>query len=752
VEIVCPTVSASNKSYDFSNRETVVLLKQDDFYEPIYLYEEKNKMIRLSKAFLEKSPIKPVVETIQAIKSITKKYCSSQPSRPRIYHFKKNHEIKQTEQILKNNDYKIHLQLSNYQGKIIGLYVSHRANRKTVMNDNTALPPDGVYIPIYPSSPLPSIPTQFVDADDVYNNIYKNYESTIVRLRNIQRNTDGAMYTEPKLKVVEDGMVVGILTDTNQYVQLSTPETLENTVVVDGAKPLDTITGSSHLIADRTLTTTTEGDDERVTTIRNVSLESKFYLMFRSVARITLGKYQSSSIYIKKIHTTIQDPSLLFKEKIAALTSILKEMLKQVVEFKEIDDKMVNEFEPLLRKPMEDDDMTYFVGSLNQRQNQNQNQNQNPEGGIQPRLILPKFNLVTKSDNEATYFTKLADELLRHQRIRLFMFQPRYFSIIPNQRYSILSNELLVLQSLLTHDYFKDIRVYNVAPQIRNTEYSFAEPAITELYSSKVTREELMKVENGKGESATNAQANPCISAVRAVAGNWAREFMSNNKTKEIVFKNSVVCSYSPILHILQKKIQGGGEVTIDLVRKILWNGYNKYLEKYRTQILHVLKKEGKYDLVERIVKGVVSFETVIYSEDYYMTNLDYWIVSTETNTPIILFNSTTLKNVEGNIDWLFLGGGDIHENIHYIRSPALVERNEPPRYSIIVPSFKYTAMKKMKDSVEGVVEGKPEFANNMISLIEYLSKVSTKETGTATVARKKKIVIADKKGDTTGV
>jgi hypothetical protein len=748
VEIICPTVSASNKSYDFSNRETVILLKQDDFYEPIFLYEEKNKMIRLTKAFLENSPVKPVVETIQSIKSITKKYCSSQPSRPKIYHFKKNHEIKQTEQILKNNDYKIHLQLSNYQGKIIGLYVSHRANRKTILNDNTAVPAEGVYIPIYPSSPLPSIPTKFADADDVYNDIYKNYEITLLRLRNIQRNTNRMMRVEPKLKIVEDGLVVGILTETNQYVQLSNPETIENTVVIDGANPLDTITGSSHLIADKTLATSLEGDTERVATIRSVSLESKFYLMFRSVARITLGKYQSSNTYVRKLNMIVQDPSLLFKEKIASLTNILKDMLKQMVEFKEIDDKTVNEFEPLLKKSLEDENTTYFIGSSlnNSKQSKPETPAQPTQTQTQTYIIVPKFNLVTGFDNEILYYTKLADELLRHQRIRLFMFQPRYFSIIPNQRYSIEYNELLVLQSLLTHDYFKDIRVYNVAPQIRNTDYNFAEPAITEPYSNKVTREELMQIENGKGDLATNAQSNPCISAVRPVAGNWAREFMSNNKTKEIVFKNSVVCSYSPILHILQKKIQGGGEVTIDLVRKILWNGYTKYLEKYKAQILNVLKKEGKYDLVERISKGVVSFETVVHSEDYYMTNLDYWIVSIETNTPIILFNSTTLKNVEGDIDWLFLGGGDIHENIEYIRSPALIERNEPPRYSIIVPSFKYTAMKKMKDSIEGVVEGKPEFANNTVSLVEYLSKVSTKET-TTVVAKKKKILISDKKG-----
>ena len=751
VEIICPTVSASNKSYDFTNRETFILLKQDDFYEPVYLYEEKDKMIRLTKAFLEKSPVKPVIDTIQTIKSIAKKYCSSQPSRPKIYHFKKNHEIKQTEKILKNNDYKIHLQLSNYQGKIIGLYVSHRANRKSIMKDTAAtatpatLPPEGVYIPIYPSSPLLSIPTKFADADDVYKDVYKNYETTLLRLRNIQRTTNGMIYVEPKIKVVEDGLVVGILTETNQYIQLSSPETLENTVAIDGPTPLVTLSGSSYLVADKTLATFQEGDKERVETIRNVSLESQFYLMFRSITRITLGKYQLTSIYIKKINQITNDPALLFKEKIVSLVTVLKEMLKDKVDFKEMDANTINVLDPLMKKAFTDENTTYLIGSLKET---GESQQEPVERELQPpghsvsKLIVPKFNLVTGYDNEILYYTKLADELIRHTRIKLFMFHPRYFSIIPNQTYNIDTSELLVLQSLLTHDYFKDIRVFNIAPQIHNTDYQFAEPAITELYSNKVTREEWMKLETGEGGLVQNVETNPCISSIRPVAGNWSREFVSSNKTTEIVFKNSVICSYSPILYILQQKIQQGGTVTIDLIRKILWKGYNKYLTSYKSQILHVLKKEGKYDLVDRIKKGAVSFETLVSSEDYYMTNLDYWIISLETNTPIILFNSTALKNITGEIDWLFLGGGKIHEEVNYIRSPALIEKNEPPRYSIIVPSFKYTNMKKMKEHIEGAIQGKPEFAKNTVSLTEYLSKISTKEMSTVV---KKKIKIVDK-------
>jgi hypothetical protein len=89
---------------------------------------------------------------------------------------------------------------------------------------------------------------------------------------------------------------------------------------------------------------------------------------------------------------------------------------------------------------------------------------------------------------------------------------------------------------------------------------------------------------------------------------------------------------------------------------------------------------------------------------------------------------------VEG-VDWLFLGGGDIHDYTYYIRSPVSIEKNHPPRYSIIVPSFKHTELNKMKDRIQGIIEGQPEHKSNIVPLIEFLGHNV-----------KKRIIIDDKK------
>jgi len=734
VEIICPTASMSNKSYDFANRETVILIKQEEFYEPIYLYEEKNKMIRVTKAFIENSPVKSVIQTIKTIKSISKKYCFSQPSRPKIYHFKKNHEVEQIQRILTNNDYIIQLQLSNYQGKIIGLYVIHRSVKKTEKNGQ--LYEEGIYIPVYPSSAIksPKIPIRFADEEE--NTIYKNYETTIHRLINIHKNTNGMVLSKPKMKVVDDGLVVGILTETNQFIQLLRPETLENTITIDGEEPLEILSSSNYLIADKTLNTIDKEDEERETTMLNISLENTFYIMFRSMVRILLGNYRNSKTVVK-IQDIIDTTTLLYKEKLHELIDILKDILNEKIEFKEMDFRVAKQIidksttsNQIMSIPSSDEiSKTYSVTTSNGEHS----------------LIIPKFNLISGYDNEIMYYAKISDEILRYSRIRLFLFQPKYFLSIPNQQYKINNDEFLVLLSLLTHDYFKDIRIFNTAPQIHNTEYNYAEPVSTEHYSNKISQNEINSSKLSiDDENEEDDEDNYCITTIRSVTGNWNREFSSNPKTKEIVFKNTIICSYSPIIYILQRRIGNNyrnGEITVQLIRKILWIGYSKYINEFENEILFILKKEGKVELVDKIIKKIVQFETIIFSEDYYLTNLDYWIISIELQLPIILFNSTTIKNMVEGVNWLYLSGGAIHDYIYYIRSPALFEKNEPPRFSIVVPSFKYTELKEMKDKIQDVISNTGQYTKNTIYLTDFLRNVKSNSIQDS----KKKFIIKPK-------
>ena len=79
-------------------------------------------------------------------------------------------------------------------------------------------------------------------------------------------------------------------------------------------------------------------------------------------------------------------------------------------------------------------------------------------GGSHGALIIPMNHLLTKESNEAIYYTRLADELLRHRRVHLFMFYPEHYLNIQSQEYQIDPNEFLTMKSTLQPDYFKELK------------------------------------------------------------------------------------------------------------------------------------------------------------------------------------------------------------------------------------------------------------------------------------------------------
>ena len=52
-------------------------------------------------------------------------------------------------------------------------------------------------------------------------------------------------------------------------------------------------------------------------------------------------------------------------------------------------------------------------------------------------LVIPKNNLINDIDNEEVYYGRLADELIRYQRIKTFILQPKVFLTFENIKYNL---------------------------------------------------------------------------------------------------------------------------------------------------------------------------------------------------------------------------------------------------------------------------------------------------------------------------
>ena len=144
--------------------------------------------------------------------------------------------------------------------------------------------------------------------------------------------------------------------------------------------------------------------------------------------------------------------------------------------------------------------------------------------------------------------------------------------------------------------------------------------------------------------------------------------------------------------------------------------------EENKDKIVFILKKQGKKSLMNLVSKGSSSFESVLFSEDYYLTDFDYWALCNFNKIPCILFSSTTLKYLSTQINWLCLGGNHIaNMKYYFIRSPLDVKLNTPSSYHLLTPSL---SLESLNNSMfQEARNGDENYQNNWQNIQEYLLK-----------------------------
>jgi hypothetical protein len=90
---------------------------------------------------------------------------------------------------------------------------------------------------------------------------------------------------------------------------------------------------------------------------------------------------------------------------------------------------------------------------------------------------------------------------------------------------------------------------------------------------------------------------------------------------------------------------------TIEL-KEILVDEYFKLLKKYKQELLHIFKLEGKQRISEELEKNTSLLGKIIFNEDYYVTNIDVWILINHFSIPLVLISS---KNLIENKNEIFV-------------------------------------------------------------------------------------------------
>jgi hypothetical protein len=689
IQIVCPTHSSSNVLYNPS-KDTVIVLKQSNkmgtYYEMICGYAKKE--INIIRVFREDNTPENLKYILQVIKNTTNKYCQPLPGLPKQYNFKKNISAMEVGNLLKPAHYFIEHQVLNYQSKVVGLIVN-----KSV-GGNSDIPSASTYIPCYPSSIISDISHKWMDDDTLWH----DYETTRNNLLNIHRDTDGNVLCYPKMKLLDDGMVVGIITETNQLVPISPiSENIfdDGLIAVDnhnyivkeaaekGASPsspdVDDINRISYLQSDIAITTLHDNDSIRQSIVSNIDLETRYYTFFRSIIRKLLIEYDNRHIRREILHT-LDNEDLTYREKLDNMVSILHDLVGTRVLFVDMDEKTLEGIQQQCMNMSGNGKMICFTDDEN------------------GQVMIPNTHLIgSRLSNEKIYYGRMADELIRYTRIKLFMLSSTAYLNIGHSEYVIYDNELLLLQSLLNADYFKDIVAFNDSTYLKNIDYQNAIPLFSQKYQTQpITVDEQRKLDTpGEDENVFNLNMEFVKEKLKNVQGHptkslWGRLFYTNSD--EYRFYATPRSSFYMLVYIFSQVMRNLGEpaaiYTIDNIKDILLRGYALYFEKpgYREKIMAILQFQGK----TKLFRGNATFEQVVKSDSYYVTDLDIWIFSNAFSLPIVLFSSTSIKSLfYQKIDWVIMGGNPQVDTYYFVRSPTKVTEME---YQLILPGVKLTA------------------------------------------------------------
>jgi hypothetical protein len=284
-------------------------------------------------------------------------------------------------------------------------------------------------------------------------------------------------------------------------------------------------------------------------------------------------------------------------------------------------------------------------------------------------LILPKKNLITEKDNKPIYFKRMADELIRYNRINSFMFQPQTYLSFGNVGYNLNDNEIIMVQSLLTQEYFETLVPAVINKYIKYNSYDDAEPAMTQIYDNTVSKTKI-----GVSDAICDApKTNDNITS-----GIWKKCFPS--AFKEIEYSKSAICTFQIIIDLIEKYT--GAKVSLSKIRNELFNEYKQYLDRYHDKIVDILIIEGKKllgkEYHQKVKAGKIDFLSFISTENYFLTTMDLWLLVQKFKIPTIFISQNCILQTKYE-KRSFLGYGDEQQDKYaFIILPGLRDESIP--------------------------------------------------------------------------
>ena len=457
VEILCPSNHYSSAMFN-RDKPTMIVAKKGDIYEPIYALKKTKESITFQKYFShEESSVPnvtnemtpPVVITFlnKVVNPIYQNKCTPMASLRREYKFKSPIMLPKLITLLNKKrsvNVEILRHVFNYSYKTVALEVKI---------GNT----QGI-IPCYPSGNQLSSETNVAFIDD--ESLYNSYNETIEFVNKVIHIFKDNIPIQPAFKLVEDEMIVGVITITNQVVLLSKPTEINNVnddipVMKHKGFSKDN-TNPAKTFIDIHINNNNSIDNERVEYVNKIRLETNFFNAFRNTVRILLQDYSNLTTR-EEIENIIDSKMTLYRKKLEDMVSLIKKLVENHVMFKEdIDVSLVKNASLCINADQNTCSERNPVCILQQN-----NEDSQVQDNTKCILVIPKKNLISPEiDNETIYIHKIADQLLRYVRIRTYILDITQFLSVEDASYQMDNNEVILSQSSLKNEYYNDLIPY----------------------------------------------------------------------------------------------------------------------------------------------------------------------------------------------------------------------------------------------------------------------------------------------------
>jgi hypothetical protein len=734
VQLLCPTNHYA-KEYFNSNKPTVIILKQDEYYEPIYLYvvNEKKQFDAITQFKEKGTKITPELRYVfnAIIKPQMDILCKPLDSMPNVYKAKRPLFLYELIKELRELKYLIEKLVVNFNNKVIGV-VAEEPNKSR-----------SGFVPCYPSSIPENNNYDIVFMNDL--SLWNTYYNTVGFLSNLakrSKNRKNAIPCKPWKKIVEDVFVVGILTETNQFIQLSQPVT---ELEADDDFKLDSIKNNNYIIneeikkdtkplipIDLPVLTNNNVDEERVEAIQKIKMETGFYNVFRNTIRILLNDYENVKIR-EEIEKVLTKEYIIYSEKLQNINDLLLILVDGKKNKKSIIASDENEEQDGIIKFTGDDNYYKLINQISTCIVKNEDEcNETPnlctftkDGRC--NLILPKNNLITKKRNKPIYFKRMADELIRYSRINSFMLQPQTYLSFGNIGYNLNDNEIIMIQSLLTQDYFDTLIPAVTNKYTKFNSYDEVEPILTQMYDNTIPSIDTV-IEIKDKEICVEPKINNNITSTI-----WKKCFPDDYK--DIEYNNTTICTFQFIIDLIARFT--GYKYTINKIKNDLYEEYKQYLDKYQAKIIDILIMEGKKALgkiAKKNEKDDISFSTFISDVNYFLTTLDLWLLVKKYEIPTIFISQNCILQTKYE-KHAFLAYGKENDNFVFILLPGFNETK--PNYKVIQNGdgeiFISPRYLTCEQYINEIIQNKMSFEEYLISFTKpsttnYQSKTKCKE------------------------